>query len=229
MKLLLIHGAGGTKSKWRGIEPYLESIDYEAIDLPGHGQNNENKITTIGEFATYINQSIKEDTIVVGHSMGGLIAIEAASQNSHIKGIVLAASFYQIPVHQKLLDKLASGEFPQSLFFASYGSETEDALLEIEKSEISLVPVEVAHADFNATNLYVDGKEKLSQLQIPVGAILGGQDRLLPPRIEDLFKEVKNDIQVSVVEGAGHYVMLEKPEEFSKALIGFVKNVKEQL
>lgn len=225
MKLLFIHGAGGTKSKWRGLELYLEGMDYEVLDLPGHGDSTETLCTSIGDYATYIGGLIKEDTIVIGHSMGGLIAVELASQNKKVKGIVLAASFYELPVHQKLFDKLANGEFPDSLFYASYSKETDEELLSVEKQESAFVPVNVSYTDFKATNEYGDGKEKLSLLNIPVCAILGEQDRLLPPNAENKFKEVKPDIKLTTINGAGHYIMLEKPMEFYYELVKFVRIV----
>jgi len=225
MKLLFIHGAGGTKSKWRKIETLLSNKNYEAIDLPGHGENKDNAITSIQNYAAYTNELIQEETIVVGHSMGGLIALELAEINKNVKGIVLAASFYELPVHQKLLDKLSVGEFPPSLFHASYSKETSTELIEEEKKELGLVPVGISHADFRATNTYKEGEERLASLKIPVCSILGEQDRLLPPGAIDAFKKVRGDMKISIINGSGHNVMVEKPKEFVEKLEEFLQEV----
>lgn len=225
MKLLFIHGAGGTKSKWRKIEHLLMDDNYEVIDLPGHGKNEYNAITSIQDYAAYMNEHVKEDTIVVGHSMGGLIALELAARNNNVRGIVLAASFYELPVHEKILAKLSGGEFPPSLFHASYSKETSPELIEEEKKELDLVPVGVSYADFRATNIYKEGEETLASLKIPVCAILGEQDRLLPPGAEEALKKVRGDMKISVINGSGHYVMVEKPEEFVEKLQVFVDEV----
>lgn len=227
IKLLFIHGAGGTRSKWRSLR-FPSSSLYEVIDLPAHGENEYNIISSIQDYAAYIDQSIQEDTIVVGHSMGGLIAIELAARNKKVKGLVLAASFYELPVHPKILDKLADGEFPDSLFYASYSNEVCATLLEEERKELSLVPIEITHADFQACNEYSEGREVLSSLKIPVCAILGSQDKLLPRGAGDLLRKIKPDMHISEIEGSGHYVMLEKEEEFQIALNKFVEIVEKQ-
>lgn len=228
LKLLLIHGAGGTRSKWRRIESYLQDQNYEAIDLPGHGENEYNMITSIQDYATYVNELIQEDTILVGHSMGGLIALELAAKNHKVRGVVLAASFYELPVHEKILEKLSRGEYPASLFHASYSKVAEEELIAEERKELDLVPVGVSYADFRATNLYKEGEYCLSNLQIPVYAILGEQDRLLPQGAKELLEKVRGDIKISVLQGAGHYVMVEKPKEFVKELMNIVHDVQMQ-
>lgn len=225
MKLLFIHGAGGTNSKWRKIEKLLAGDNYEAVNLPGHGENEYNMITSIQDYVSYLGEYVQEDTIVVGHSMGGLIALELAARNNKVKGIVLAASFYQLPVHEKLLEKLSGGEFPPSLFYASYSKEADPKLIEEEKKELALVPVGVSYADFRATNTYKEGEETLASLNIPICAILGEQDRLLPPGAAESLKKVRGDMKISIINGSGHYVMVEKPVEFVEKLQKFVREV----
>jgi pimeloyl-ACP methyl ester carboxylesterase len=227
-KILFIHGAGGTKSKWRTIKDYPEISNYEAIDLPGHGDNEFNLITSIQDYAAYVDQSIQEDTIVVGHSMGGLIALELAARNKCVKGIVLAASFYELPVHPKILDSLANGEFPESLFNASYNRNVSQQLLQEEKEELNLVPIEVTHADFKACSNYKEGNEILANLQIPVYAILGKQDKLLPKEPAELLRKVKSDIRITEIDDSGHYIMLEQPKEFAAALSKVIQELEKQ-
>lgn len=227
LKLLFIHGAGGTRSKWRSLKNFSSSV-YEVIDLPAHGDNEFNIISSIQDYAAYIDQSIQEDTIVVGHSMGGLIAIELAARNKKVKGLVLAASFYELPVHPKILDKLADGEFPESLFHASYSKEVSESFLEEERQELNLVPIEITHADFQACTEYLEGRAVLSSLKIPICAILGSQDKLLPRGAGDLLRNIKPDMHILEIEGSGHYVMLEKQEEFHNALNEFVQIVEKQ-
>ena len=70
------------------------------------------------------------DTIVVGHSMGGLIALELAGISDKVKGVVLVNSSYKLPVHPKIIQTLAEGTFPENLFRASYAKAANSELLE---------------------------------------------------------------------------------------------------
>lgn len=228
MKLLFIHGAGGTKSKWRNTEGLMKDYSCEFIDLPGHGKSEYNIISSIQDFACFINSTINEDTIVVGHSMGGLIAIELAARNRQVKGVILAASFYELPVHSSILEQLEEGEFPNSLFYASYSKAACKDLLEKEQLELKKVPSEIALADFKACNEYTEGKELFAQLSIPIMAVIGNEDRLLPSKAIEKLREVKKDIHIYEIPGAGHYVMLEKPKDFVSAIQAFVEKVQTQ-
>ena len=106
LKLLFIHGAGGTSSKWRKLKVELDRTDlvYSIIDLPGHGKDKRIVPESIEDYARIINEEIKEDTIIVGHSMGGLIGIEVTVRNNNVKGLVLINSHYDLPVHAKVLE-----------------------------------------------------------------------------------------------------------------------------
>jgi len=227
-KILFIHGAGGTKSKWRTIKDYPEISNYEAIDLPGHGENEFNLISSVQDYAASIDQTIQEDTIVVGHSMGGLIALELAARNSRVKAVVLAASFYELPVHPKILGSLADGEFPESLFNASYYRNVSQQLLQEEKEELNLVPVEITHADFKACNDYKEGGDILESLKIPVYAILGKQDKLLPKEPAESLKKLNPAINIIEIDESGHYIMLEQPEKFAEALTKVIQELEKQ-
>lgn len=228
MKLLFIHGAGGTKSKWRKVAKQIQGHSCECIDLPGHGESEYNIISSIQDIACLMSSSIQEETIVIGHSMGGLIAIELAARNNKVKGIVLAASFYELPVHSSILERLETGEFPNSLFYASYSKEVDKDLLEEEQLELKKVPTDIALADFKACNEYTEGKAQFTQLTIPTMAVIGTEDRLLPPQAIEKLKDVKTDIYIQELTGAGHYVMLEKPAAFMSAIQAFVKKVQKQ-
>src|SRR5690554_3718283 len=102
---LFIHGAGGTKNKWRRLHPYIEDLPTRYLDLPGHGDNKDEPCSSIEEYAERLSEQLEDDVIIVGHSMGGLIGIELAKRSSRVKAIVLASSHYQLPVHPSMLDQ----------------------------------------------------------------------------------------------------------------------------
>ncbi|WP_047153807.1 alpha/beta fold hydrolase [Aneurinibacillus tyrosinisolvens] len=227
---LFIHGAAGSKDKFRGIEQKLEGIPCLFVDLPGHGENaGEACCASIEEYAQWLNGHIgRQPVIVVGHSMGGMIGMELAAHNPYVKGLVLTASHYELPVHPKLLLQLVEGTFPASFFRASYGKNVNEDLLEEEQRQRNQVSMQVAHNDFSCCNDY-KGKASFAALKIPVLALYGSEDRLLPAGALENAKETLPDAQCEVIEGAGHYVMLENPEAFVQALLAFRKSIASNL
>lgn len=225
VSFLFIHGAGGTKNKWRFIHKKMQDNVCQFVDLPGRSDQHKVSASNIESYADLLNEEIKEETIVVGHSMGGLVGIELAGKNSNIRGLILVASHYRLPVHPKILDKLAGGEFPEGLFHASYRENVEKRLLVVEKSEIGLVPLKRTYMDFFACNAYKSGEKTFSELTIPILCIYGKEDRLLPERALKEVKMANPLATVTTIEASGHYVMLEQPDEFADRLLQFKHKV----
>ncbi|GAE27385.1 alpha/beta hydrolase fold [Halalkalibacter wakoensis JCM 9140] len=222
---LFIHGAGGTQSKWRLIKEAFTSDEATFIDLPGRKKNAELSERTIREFSSALSSSIGEDTIVVGHSMGGLIAMDLAIKNPNVKGIVLVASHFHLPVHEKVLNQLENGTFPEGLFFASYSKQADTKLLEEEKEELSLVDMNQIFIDFSACNDYKNGKETFAELQVPILIIYGDEDRMLPKDSREQVLALNKHTSIKTIEKSGHYVMLEQPEKLLVELRNFQKEV----
>lgn len=220
---LFIHGAGGTKNKWRT----LSSLENESsfIDLPNHGSNKATQCETIEEYAAVLSKQITNDCIVVGHSMGGLIALELAAKNPNVKGIVLVASSYSLPVHPKIITSLEEGEFPDFLFRASYAKGASPQLIVEEQQELATSPPDVAKQDFQACDRYKNGEATLSKLEIPILALLGDEDRLIPPDTQEKLSALNEHVEVSMIEGAGHYLALEKPDIVKQQLSKFKAKV----
>lgn len=226
MKWLFLHGAYGSKDKWRELEKHLTDFQAEFIDLPGHGDNHETIPESIEQYANQLESQIHGDVFVVGHSMGGLIGIELAARNPHVKGLVLAASHYKLPVHPKFLQYLAEGNYPEKFFYAAYGENIDPDLLAAEKKRHDQGSTETALADFTCCNEY-SGKQAMANLDIPFLAIYGDEDRMIPANSQEKLKEINPKANIDILKGAGHYVILEKPREFADALRRFSSGLKE--
>ena len=223
--LAFIHGAGGTKTKWRSLTSQLQEDEYIAIDLPGHGSNDQELCSSIEEYGEVLANEITEPVIAVGHSMGGLIALEWAKRGENVKGIILVGSGYALPVHSSIIESLEEGTFPPFLFKASYAKSISEALLEEERKELEASPTNVALNDFIACDNYRNGRKTLESIQVPILSITGTEDKLMPPQAVDRLKEANPRVETVVIEEAGHYVQLEKPEETLRNIEKFQKTL----
>ncbi len=80
--LLLLHGMGATSGVWADVERQLDwPGDVRAIDLAGHGQSAWSGDYSLGGLAAAVSAQCDsgEDAVVVGHSLGGVVALCLAS------------------------------------------------------------------------------------------------------------------------------------------------------
>ncbi|MDC3415129.1 alpha/beta hydrolase [Aquibacillus sp. 3ASR75-11] len=224
---LFIHGAGGTASKWRSLRKKLNNEENQYINLPGRDQIQDQSTSTISDLADYIKSQINDDVIIVGHSMGGLVSVDVASSNPHVKGVVLINSHFTLPVHPKILESLKQEVFPDGLFYASYHKGTDQKLLKEEKKEIELVSIQRTYRDFKACDDYKEGKEKFTKIDVPLMCVYGNEDRMVPREVSKEVKELKPNADVSVVNDCGHYLMLEQPEALANLLNNFQDVIQE--
>ena len=129
--LVLIHGAGGQARSWPatwrlagdaarstglsvGVAPgRLTNHSTYAVDLPGHGRSPAPPLSTIEAIADHLEAFFEaqalDRVIPVGHSMGGLVALELARRaNPRLVGQVIVASSARLAVTDQILDGLRS-------------------------------------------------------------------------------------------------------------------------
>jgi pimeloyl-ACP methyl ester carboxylesterase len=109
MRFLLVHGAMGGAWCWDPVLPGLRGAGHNAvaIDLPGQGADTTPPSeATLYRYADAVSDALDGDgpTLLVGHSMGGMVITQAASQHPEgLAGLVYVAAFLPQP-GQSLLD-----------------------------------------------------------------------------------------------------------------------------
>jgi pimeloyl-ACP methyl ester carboxylesterase len=87
--IVLLHGAGATHGAWDSVADGLIEFSVSSIDLPGHVAGNGPSHRTVTGYAAAIEHDLPDAPLVlVGHSMGGLIACELGARLDNIVGIV---------------------------------------------------------------------------------------------------------------------------------------------
>lgn len=105
--LILIHGFLEDLSMWNQIAP--DGFTVYAFDLPGHGESPLKSYTHLDEIAQAIMQVIQRDSLteydVVGHSMGGYIALILKDLDPNCRKLILMNSSYKADSEQKQEDR----------------------------------------------------------------------------------------------------------------------------
>lgn len=196
----------------------------QAIELPGHPTGLGFK--TIGEYVEPVEEYLEKNSIrnpvLVGHSMGGAIAIEYALKHSDLVGLVLVGTGARLKVRQDLMAGIMEDYEKASKFIAkiSVSPRCDPVVVERIAREMLKVRAEVTYGDFEACNRFnrMNDVEKIvSQTLI----ICGSDDLLTPPKYSQYLHEKIRNSRLLVIAGAGHSVMLEKPREFNQALEAF--------
>lgn len=226
MTMVFIHGAGASPLVWR-----LQLLRFEealAVELPGHP--NGPGCSTIEGYANavegYIGKEHVKDTVLVGHSMGGAIAITLALRKIDLAGLVLVGTGARLRVNPDFLAKVKENYEEASKLIAGWSvSPTSDPVIRerIAKEMLTVKP-EVTHGDFVACDKFdrMSGLEKITSTTL---VVCGADDRMTPPKYSQYLHEKIRGSKLAIIPGAGHSVMLEKHRQFNDALRAFLDSL----
>lgn len=227
--LIFIHGSGGDHTGWSHQYTRLhKQFNIIALDLPGHGRSSgagENEIANYSQWVKKLLDVLRPDNpVLIGHSLGAAIALNFAIRYPRdIKGIVPVGGGIKMPVNPSLLEGLKANpaEVIDMMCKFSLAKENRPKLFAPLKKSFSKVNVDVLYGDFLACSK-LDLTNVLSKIDVPALVLCGMEDKMTPA---DFSREIAagiNGAELSLIEGAGHMVMLEKPAEFNAALKNFV-------
>ena len=212
--LLFLHGTGCDASDWIPVTERLPRDQRViALDFRGHGQSSvPTQPFTLGNLADDVlhlaNRMGLHELVIVGHSLGGMVAMEAAQRSSSVTGLVLLEGWTSLSA--------AGNSFDPGRF---YGSLSETAVARIQrKSEAtrSRFQAEVWH-DFWESVKAFDAYTYLQRAQIPILEVFGGMGR--NDLTEQKLRIPSNpNIQWVWVPNAGHYLPHECPVEVAKVV-----------
>ncbi len=254
--LLFIHGLSSNLEAWnKNIAALKDKYKCIAIDLPGYGKSSKNKLDhSITDYADVIHQFIQKkdlkQTILIGHSMGGQIAIRSVLDYpaDFLKLILIApagietfsageaqimkASYTPVMLREATEEQIRANflinfhEFPEDAEFM-----VEDRIAMKKASDFenySQIVVNNIHAMLDEPVI-----EELSKIKIPVLMIFGSNDALIPNKyfhrdqdlemLSNIAKEKLPQLEVKIIEDAGHFVNFEKAEIVNKEMSYFLK------
>jgi len=229
--LILIHGAGGSHLHWPAALRRMPGATVYAVDLPGHGRSEgpgrehiEDYVADIVRFMDAVGVS---RGVLVGHSMGGAIAqMTALMAPERVAGLVLVGTGARLRVAPALLDGIlqdARGALALITEWA-WGPEADPAMVARGRQMMARVNPRVVWGDFAACDRF-DIRERVGEITAPTLVITGSEDRMTPPKFGQWLAERIPGARFVLVKGAGHMVMLEKPDQVASAVREWLKAV----
>ena len=235
--LLFLHGAGGLFPSEPLLDALAERFHVFAPTWPGFGaETGEEALEDMLDFTLHGWDVVEALGLVrpllVGHSLGGMIAAEmAAVNNAGVEKLALIAPAGVWLDAHPIPDMFAMTPFelPGYLFAdAKAGEALLTAGLDMANNE-ALKNFMVA----NSRRLGTAGKllfpipnRRFSKRAYRVSAktlmCWGSQDRLIPPVYAEAWQRLIPQAVIARIEGAGHMITLEKPAELAAALAKFL-------
>lgn len=228
--LVLIHGAGGSQMGWHLHLRRLPGVNVIALDLPGHGKSSGEGKQSIRDYARSISQFLLQakvyQCILVGHSLGGMIALQTTiDYPDQVLGTMVVSASAECPIPEEVIQGLLnpllhSGSMDwlvERLAGGSAGTRWVDAT----RRAVSQTRTGVLYGDLTACHKANLNKE-LHKIKTPVWVCAGEHDRFFPPRAARVMAGRIGDARYFGIHGAGHLIPLEKPDEIAGLLYKFL-------
>ena len=241
---VLAHGYGFAADEWNLIAPKVaaEGFRVVAFDQRGHGgssigSDGIGSTQMASDYGAVLETYELDDAILVGHSMGGFLAIafllgNDAEATRRVGRLLLMATFagdvsrknpqnrLQIPlIKSGILQRLlgfgpVAKAFTKSLVGDGFEPEMADAFMAsfLEADHGDLVPILSAMVDENRYS-------RLGELDLPCTIVIGTKDKTTPPfHTNDLHTGIAGSKLVSL-PGMGHALNWEAPDAIVKEIV----------
>ena len=232
---VFLHGAGLDHSVWALQSRWFAHNGWSvlAVDLPGHGRSGGAPLPSIEELAGWVIRLIEAAGVpaakLIGHSMGALIALEAAAHHpGKVTGLGLVGAAAAMPVSPDLLAAAKAGDHAAidmvSIwghgFSAGLGGSLVPGIWMLGAAERILERARpgVLFADLSACNNYKGGLEAAARITVPATLVLGERDLMTPLKAGRALAAALPSARVTILPGAGHMLMAEHPDAVLKAL-----------
>jgi pimeloyl-ACP methyl ester carboxylesterase len=229
--IVLVHGWATDANYWNAQFDVLKArYTVVAVDLAGHGGSTGNRtnwsMENYGEDVALVARQLPNPQIIlVGHSMGGTVALEAAPRiGARVIGIIAVDALKSVglpPTPQPEIDKHVApfrsdfiGSVRKYVTEELFEKGADPTLVQRVAYDMSLEPPEVAIPSLQAL-LSMDFASVLPQVHAPVMAInsdLGATDE---KRIRKLIPGFKAEI----IPHSSHFLMMEVPDKFNPILL----------
>lgn len=243
-----VHGAGGSSTIWfKQIREFRKHFNVVLLDLRGHGRSKNNLKSLFEKRYTF--ESVAKDVIdvldhlkikqthFVGMSLGTIVIRQLAEDYSErFKSMIMGGAIMKMNY--------------QSRFLMTVGNMFKHMIPYLVLYRIFAFAIMPRSAHKESRNLFINEAKKLYQkeflkwfkltadinpllkwfreveLNIPTLYIMGSEDHMFLPSIENLIKSHTKNSELIVIEDCGHVVNVDQPQIFNEKVIAYINTIK---
>lgn len=250
--IIFLHGLGGSWKDWAAnLSALAPSYRVIAIDFPGFGESDKPEVDYSVEWLTSMVEKFLEEkrldrVVGVGHSMGGLVALNlAARPNSSITRLVVTdavgigdkADFLSYAMTRKLIGPNSRWDFiegtvrggfksmAESFIKGRDGKTSKEFFQSVPKNPFTsqpFLPMTPA-VQMSASIMDFDIRPQLPKIRQPTLILWGSQDPVAPPQDASILQTQIPHAKLILLEGSGHAPMQEDPGWFNQELRKFLQ------
>ena len=235
LAVLMVHGALDDHSVWALQSRWLahHGCAVLAVDLPGHGRSAGPALESVPALADWCAALLQAagvgPVLLVGHSMGSLIALELAARlGPAAHGLVMVGTAVPMTVSPALLETALRAPLRAIDLVNSYSHSTlgpkpsapapgfwlrGNGLALNRRSQRAYAEAghgNLFHLDFSACSRYTGGLEAAARVICPASLVLGARDLMTPPAAADTLAQALK--AKTVLLPCGHALMGEAPD-----------------
>jgi pimeloyl-ACP methyl ester carboxylesterase len=217
--VVLVHGLSGSTRWWRPVIPALAArYRVYMANLPGFGSfRRRGPLLPLSQAFAWVEAWMRAVGMgrahLVGHSMGGYIALRVAVSASELVDRLVLVDAAGLPVHASLL-----GRAPPLVHAGRRLAPTFLPVLAVDALRAGPLTLLRAGRDL----LTQDVTPYLPEVAAPTLLIWGAEDVLVPLGHALEMRRTIPRSRLIVLPGAGHVPMYDRPEEFNRVLLSFL-------
>jgi pimeloyl-ACP methyl ester carboxylesterase len=238
--IVFIHGALHDHSVWTLLARWFAHHGHAvlAIDQPGHGRSAGLPLASVEALADWtlalLDAAGVKQAALVGHSMGSLIALEAAARApQRITRLVMLGTAYPMKVSDALLNTARDAPLKAIDMVNSFSISTTAAKPSypgpgmwlhgsnralMRRMQAGQTALNLFHHDFSVCDRYANGLQAAALVRCPVSFVLGERDQMTSPKMSgELALALKARV---VAVASGHNMMAEAPDAVLEAVRG---------
>lgn len=236
LALILIHGAVGDSRLYRyQLRHFGSRYKTIAVDLPGHGHSHTGVNPTLDDFIHSIEDVAAEEHIssyvLIGHSMGGGVCLEACARRlPGLAGVVLVSTSPILPVSPALIDIIERDDMDAlaELLVGAVFSRKVELLVGFARKGLYEMSRDIIRTDIEICR-GMDYSGVLGGIELPALVIANRGDMVISSGLSASLHDGMKNARLVLFDHGGHVPFFENAQAFNEAVDSFLDDIARNL